>query len=221
MQISLSLVGLLSDTGGRSPVDATVKNLAKLRDEGFRRVWMTQMPYDPDLLTHPRRRLARGRHHRGGLRGGADPGPASDAAGAARADAQRDRGRPVHPRHRHEPSHGHRTDVGHLVRQTAAPDARVPRRPAAAAGRAGRRRGRGDGDDARGAADSRRADAGRVHRRARAADAAAGGAAHGGHADVDDRTQDARRTRRPDAARGRRRGGPAARPRCGSPPRCR
>ena len=52
-------------------------------------------------------------------------------------------------------------------------------------------------------------------------DAAAGGAAHGGNADVDDRTQDARRTRRPDAARGRRRGGPAARPRCGSLPRCR
>jgi 5,10-methylenetetrahydromethanopterin reductase len=50
MQISLSLVGLLSDTGG-SPVDATVKSLAQLRDEGFRRVWMAQLPYDPDLLT--------------------------------------------------------------------------------------------------------------------------------------------------------------------------
>jgi len=50
MQISLSLVGLLSDTGG-SPVDATIKSLAQLRDEGFRRVWMAQLPYDPDLLT--------------------------------------------------------------------------------------------------------------------------------------------------------------------------
>ncbi|AGB20658.1 F420-dependent oxidoreductase, MSMEG_4879 family [Mycobacterium sp. JS623] len=50
MQISLSLVGLLSDTGG-SPVDATIKSLALLRDEGFRRVWMAQLPYDPDLLT--------------------------------------------------------------------------------------------------------------------------------------------------------------------------
>ena len=51
MQISLSLVGLLSDTAGKSPVDATVKNLAALRDEGFRRVWMTQMPWDSDLMT--------------------------------------------------------------------------------------------------------------------------------------------------------------------------
>lgn len=50
MQISLSLVGLLSDTGG-SPVDATINSLAQLRDEGFRRVWMAQLPYDPDLLT--------------------------------------------------------------------------------------------------------------------------------------------------------------------------
>src|SRR6476646_3651111 len=51
MQISLSLVGLLSDSDGASPVDATVNSLAMLRDEGFRRVWMAQMPYDPDLLT--------------------------------------------------------------------------------------------------------------------------------------------------------------------------
>jgi 5,10-methylenetetrahydromethanopterin reductase len=51
MQISLSLVGLLSDTGGGSPVDATVRKLAELRAEGFRRVWMAQLPYDPDLMT--------------------------------------------------------------------------------------------------------------------------------------------------------------------------
>ena len=48
MQISLSLVGLVR---GESPVDGVVQNLAKLRDEGFRRVWMAQLPYDPDLLT--------------------------------------------------------------------------------------------------------------------------------------------------------------------------
>ena len=46
-----SIVGSLSDTGGRSPIDACVQNLAQLRDEGFRRVWMTQMPYEPDLMT--------------------------------------------------------------------------------------------------------------------------------------------------------------------------
>jgi 5,10-methylenetetrahydromethanopterin reductase len=51
MQISLSLVGNLSDSSAGSPVDATIKALAQLRDEGFRRVWMAQLPYDPDLLT--------------------------------------------------------------------------------------------------------------------------------------------------------------------------
>src|SRR5690349_7634050 len=49
--MQISIIGSLSDTGGRSPIDATVENLAQLRDEGFRRVWMTQMPYEPDLLT--------------------------------------------------------------------------------------------------------------------------------------------------------------------------
>ena len=47
----MSILSSLSDMGGRSPVDAWVANLAGLRDEGFRRVWMTQMPYEPDLLT--------------------------------------------------------------------------------------------------------------------------------------------------------------------------
>ena len=45
--MQISILGSLSDTGGRSPVDACVQNLAQLRDEGFRRVWMTQMPYEP------------------------------------------------------------------------------------------------------------------------------------------------------------------------------
>ncbi|ORV19547.1 TIGR03564 family F420-dependent LLM class oxidoreductase [Mycobacterium celatum] len=49
--MQISILGSLSDTDGRSPVDATVENLANLRDEGFRRVWMTQMPYEADLLT--------------------------------------------------------------------------------------------------------------------------------------------------------------------------
>ena len=83
-----------------------------------------------------RRRPARGRHDRGRLGRHSDPGPASDAAGPARADPQRDQRWPVHPRHRHEPPHGDRADVGHVVGQSRSPDARVPRRPAAAAGRA-------------------------------------------------------------------------------------
>ena len=49
--MQISILGSLSDTGGRSPVDACVQNLAQLRDEGFGRVWITQMPYEPDLLT--------------------------------------------------------------------------------------------------------------------------------------------------------------------------
>ncbi|HEX9831747.1 MAG TPA: TIGR03564 family F420-dependent LLM class oxidoreductase [Mycobacterium sp.] len=47
MQMSVSIVGL--STGGPAGVDALVRNLAKLRDEGFRRVWMAQLPYDADL----------------------------------------------------------------------------------------------------------------------------------------------------------------------------
>lgn len=47
--MQISLFGSLS--GGGSPVDGTVKYLAQAKDEGFRRVWMTQMPYEPDLLT--------------------------------------------------------------------------------------------------------------------------------------------------------------------------
>lgn len=45
--MSLSIVGL--NVAGASPVDALVGNLAKLRDEGFRRIWMAQLPYDADL----------------------------------------------------------------------------------------------------------------------------------------------------------------------------
>jgi 5,10-methylenetetrahydromethanopterin reductase len=37
--------------GMDAPIDDTVETLAMLRDEGFRRVWMSQMPFEPDLLT--------------------------------------------------------------------------------------------------------------------------------------------------------------------------
>ena len=47
MQISLNLVSAI----GGSPIDSLVEALAKMRDEGFRRVWMAQMPFDGDLLT--------------------------------------------------------------------------------------------------------------------------------------------------------------------------
>lgn len=47
MQISLTVVGI--STTGPAPVDAFIQNLADLRDEGFRRVWLAQLPYDVDL----------------------------------------------------------------------------------------------------------------------------------------------------------------------------
>jgi F420-dependent oxidoreductase-like protein len=47
----ISMFGQLSGAGVESPIDATVANLRMLRDEGFARVWMSQMPYEPDLLT--------------------------------------------------------------------------------------------------------------------------------------------------------------------------
>ncbi len=50
--MQISLFGSLTDFGGSgSPVDETVSHLAQLRDEGFRRLWMAQMPFEPDLLT--------------------------------------------------------------------------------------------------------------------------------------------------------------------------
>jgi len=47
----ISLLGSLSETAGRPAVDAVVSQLAEYRDEGFRRVWLSQLPYEPDLLT--------------------------------------------------------------------------------------------------------------------------------------------------------------------------
>lgn len=48
--MQISMFGQLSGLGS-SPIDATIANLAQLRDEGFGRIWMSQMPYEPDLLT--------------------------------------------------------------------------------------------------------------------------------------------------------------------------
>lgn len=45
------LSGLPAASSGASPIDATIDYLAQLRDEGFGRVWMSQLPHEPDLLT--------------------------------------------------------------------------------------------------------------------------------------------------------------------------
>ncbi|MUL63404.1 LLM class F420-dependent oxidoreductase [Mycobacterium sp. CBMA 234] len=47
--MQISIFGSLS--GLKSPVDDTVAYLNQLREEGFRRAWFAQMPYEPDLLT--------------------------------------------------------------------------------------------------------------------------------------------------------------------------
>src|ERR1700758_1229476 len=44
-------ISLVAGLNNASPVDTCVRNLSQARDEGFTRVWMTQMPYDADLLT--------------------------------------------------------------------------------------------------------------------------------------------------------------------------
>ncbi|MFC7673870.1 TIGR03564 family F420-dependent LLM class oxidoreductase [Mycolicibacterium sp. GCM10028919] len=49
--MQVSMFGQLKDAGSASPIDATIENLSMLRDEGFRRIWMSQLPYEPDLLT--------------------------------------------------------------------------------------------------------------------------------------------------------------------------
>ena len=48
--VQISVFGFIGDGAGRSPVDAYVEELARLRDEGFPRVWTAQLPYEPDLL---------------------------------------------------------------------------------------------------------------------------------------------------------------------------
>jgi F420-dependent oxidoreductase-like protein len=49
MRISL-MIGIGGGDGG-SPVDRYVEDLRAARDDGFGRVWSSQLPWDPDLLT--------------------------------------------------------------------------------------------------------------------------------------------------------------------------
>lgn len=49
--MQVSIFGFLGDGAGRSPVDAYVETLSRMRDEGFARMWTAQLPHEPDLLT--------------------------------------------------------------------------------------------------------------------------------------------------------------------------
>lgn len=44
-------ISLIAGLNNASLVDTCIRELTQARDEGFPRVWMTQMPYDADLLT--------------------------------------------------------------------------------------------------------------------------------------------------------------------------
>jgi 5,10-methylenetetrahydromethanopterin reductase len=45
------LISLMANVSNKSPLDSCIRDLTQARDDGFARVWMTQMPYDLDLLT--------------------------------------------------------------------------------------------------------------------------------------------------------------------------
>jgi len=45
------LISLIAGLSNKSPLDSCIRELTQARDDGFTRVWMTQMPYDCDLLT--------------------------------------------------------------------------------------------------------------------------------------------------------------------------
>jgi F420-dependent oxidoreductase-like protein len=45
------LISLIAGVSNKSPLDSCIRELTQARDDGFARVWMTQMPYDYDLLT--------------------------------------------------------------------------------------------------------------------------------------------------------------------------
>ncbi len=49
--MQISILGSLAGPATDPLIDRVVSDFARYRDEGFRRIWMTQMPYEPDLLT--------------------------------------------------------------------------------------------------------------------------------------------------------------------------
>lgn len=44
-------ISLIAGLSNESPVESCIRELTQAREEGFSRVWMSQMPYDVDLLT--------------------------------------------------------------------------------------------------------------------------------------------------------------------------
>ena len=44
-------ISLITGLNNESPVESCIRDLTEARDEGFARLWLTQMPFDVDLLT--------------------------------------------------------------------------------------------------------------------------------------------------------------------------
>ncbi|MFY9764080.1 MAG: LLM class F420-dependent oxidoreductase, partial [Mycobacterium sp.] len=44
-------ISLITGLNNESPAESCIRDLTQVRDEGFARLWVTQMPYDVDLLT--------------------------------------------------------------------------------------------------------------------------------------------------------------------------
>ena len=44
-------ISLITGLNNGSPLESCIRELTQARDDGFARLWMTQMPYDADLLT--------------------------------------------------------------------------------------------------------------------------------------------------------------------------
>jgi 5,10-methylenetetrahydromethanopterin reductase len=44
-------ISLIAGLDNASPIESCIRDLAQAREEGFARVWLTQMPFDADLLT--------------------------------------------------------------------------------------------------------------------------------------------------------------------------
>jgi 5,10-methylenetetrahydromethanopterin reductase len=44
-------ISMITGLDNESPIESCIRDLTQARDEGFARLWMTQMPYDVDVLT--------------------------------------------------------------------------------------------------------------------------------------------------------------------------
>ncbi len=44
-------ISLITNLNNGSPIETCIREMAQARDEGFARLWITQMPFDADLLT--------------------------------------------------------------------------------------------------------------------------------------------------------------------------